>query len=485
MKQRTLNHKMQKIDSIDALSLYAQLTNNGRKANSLLFSNHEKDDCASFIISQSALKIEYIDKHLIYHALTPFGEQLIQDYFQLQNLTKQYTIAIQDHAPLSFIHPALEKINQFIKIYKVKVAILFSFEFYDCIESLPTTQETENNFPQLIVFVPELYFEIKTKTQICLAHFNSFSNNTNVFENIISKLAEPQKTHLLTKESTQKIEPTLSIQPNDSEFIRQIATAKQNIQKGNVYQIVLSRAFSLPCPNPFASFEQLRKSNPTAYQFYYHCDHFIVFGASPETSIKVENQNNKKRITLHPIAGTKPRGFDHQKNIATDIDVHNEKALLSDPKELAEHMMLVDLARNDISKIAIAGTTKVTALTQVSKHSEVMHLYSIVEGELPTTFDCIHAFSACLNMGTLSGAPKLKATKLIKEIEQTQRGAYGGAIGWIAADETCDTAIIIRSACVQNGIATIRAGAGIVFDSDPKTEVTETYLKAKTVINAI
>lgn len=481
MKQRTLIHKIQKIDPIDALSLYAQLTNNGCNANSLLFSNHEKNDSASFIISQSALKIEYINKHLVYHALTPFGEQLIQDYFQLQNLRKSYTIEIQDHEPLSPIHPALEEINQLIKMYKIKVAILFGFEFYDCIENLPAMQKTENNFPQLIVFVPEIYFEIKEKMQTFFACFNSFSNNTNAFQEIISKLSTSQKVHPPTKETTQKIESTLTIQPNDSEFMDQIATAKQHIQKGNVYQIVLSRAFSLPCPNPFASFKKLRKNNPTAYQFYYHCDHSIVFGASPETSIKIENQ----KIVLHPIAGTKPRGVDYQEQIVADLDIINENALLSDPKEMAEHMMLVDLARNDISKIAVAGSTKVTALSQVSKHSHVMHLYSIVEGELPPTFDCIHAFSACLNMGTLSGAPKLRATTLIKEIEKTPRNTYGGAIGWISPDETCDTAIIIRSACVQNGVATIRAGAGIVFDSDPKTEVTETYLKAKTVINAI
>lgn len=485
MKQRTLNQNMQQIDYTDALSLYGQLSNNGRKANSLLFTSHIKSESTSFIISQSALKIEFINKNLVYHALTTFGQELLQDYFHLKKPTNIYTIEIHNHDPLSPYHPALEEINRFIKKYKTKVAIIFGFEFYECIENLPATPHTENSFPNFIVFVPELYFEISTHEKKCVAYFNSFTNNTEAFQNAISKPALTIEENNKEKTHTQKDNSTLTIKPDDSEFMRQIAEAKQHIQKGNVYQVVLSREFSLPCPKPFASFKQLIKSNPSAYQYYYHCDQNIIFGASPETSIKIEHKNHKKKITLYPIAGTKPRGFDQYQNIVEKIDARIEKELLSDSKEIAEHMMLVDLARNDISKIAVAGTTEVTALTQVSKHSQVMHLYSIVEGELPSHFDCIHAFTACLNMGTLSGAPKLRATELIKEIEKSPRGAYGGAIGWLSADETCDTAIIIRSARVQNDVAIIRAGAGIVFDSVPQTEANETYLKAKAVIHAI
>jgi anthranilate synthase component 1 len=184
-------------------------------------------------------------------------------------------------------------------------------------------------------------------------------------------------------------------------------------------------------------------------------------------------------VEVKPIAGTRPRGKD------ADEDDQMEADLRLDVKEVAEHMMLVDLARNDVARVSIAGTRRVAGLMNVERYARVMHLVSSVTGTLRPGYDALHALQACLNIGTLSGAPKIKATQLLRGAEKTRRGPYGGAIGWLAGDGRMDTGVVIRSALVKDGIAFVRAGAGIVHDSEPMREADETRRKASAILAAI
>jgi anthranilate synthase component 1 len=184
-------------------------------------------------------------------------------------------------------------------------------------------------------------------------------------------------------------------------------------------------------------------------------------------------------VEVKPIAGTRPRGTN------SDEDDRLEADLRLDHKEIAEHMMLVDLARNDVARVSMSGSRRVAALMTVERYARVMHLVSSVKGRLDSGFDALHALQACLNVGTLSGAPKIRATELLRRTEKTKRGPYGGAIGWLNGDGMMDTGVVIRSAVVKDGYAYVRAGAGVVHDSDPQAEADETRRKASAILSAI
>jgi anthranilate synthase component 1 len=204
-----------------------------------------------------------------------------------------------------------------------------------------------------------------------------------------------------------------------------------------------------------------------------------LFGASPETSVRITRESGKPILEVKPIAGTRPRGA------SQDEDDRMEADLRLDGKEAAEHMMLVDLARNDVARVSEPGTRHVAALMTLEKYARVMHLVSSVKGVLANGYDALHALQTCLNVGTLSGAPKLKATELLRKYEKTRRGPYGGAIGWLNGEGLLDTGVVIRSALVKDGMAYVRAGAGVVHDSDPIAEADETRRKASAMLSAI
>ncbi|MEE6081247.1 anthranilate synthase component I, partial [Avibacterium paragallinarum] len=290
----------------------------------------------------------------------------------------------------------------------------------------------------------------------------------------------------------QKIEPHLTIQPastevsvniEDEPFKDIIRRLKHHINIGDVFQIVPSRRFSMACPNPLATYRQLKVNNPSPYMFYMQDEDFTLFGASPESALKYSQDS--RQLEIYPIAGSRPRGFDAQGNIDPELDARLELELRLDKKELAEHLMLVDLARNDIARVCQSGTRQVKDLMQVDRYSHIMHLVSRVVGKLRPELDALHAYQACMNMGTLTGAPKIKAMQLIYQVEQQKRHSYGGAVGYLSSDGNFDTCIVIRSAFVQNNIAYIQAGCGEVLDSDPQMEADETRHKARAVINAI
>lgn len=259
-------------------------------------------------------------------------------------------------------------------------------------------------------------------------------------------------------------------------FYKIVRRAKENIKNGDVFQVVLSQRFHLPAENkPFNVYRYLRVSNPSPYMYFLKFDDYCLAGSSPEMLLRCENG----LVETCPIAGTRRRGQTREE------DDRLAKELLQDPKELAEHAMLVDLGRNDIGKVAEFGTVQVTEYMRVLRYSQVMHLSSTVRGELQPGKTAFDALKAVFPAGTLSGAPKIRAMEIIDELEPTRRGVYGGAIGFIAFNGSLDCCITIRTILFKNGKAYFQAGCGIVADSVPENEYEETKIKAGALLKAL
>ena len=259
-------------------------------------------------------------------------------------------------------------------------------------------------------------------------------------------------------------------------FERMVEAAKEHINGGDIIQVVLSQRFSRPTTAaPFAVYRALRALNPSPYLFYLQLGDFQLIGASPEMLVQVRDG----QLATRPIAGTRPRGA------TPDEDAAHAAALLADPKERAEHLMLVDLGRNDIGRVATIGSVRVPGLFQVEHYSHVMHLVSQVTGALRPGLTAADALQSCFPAGTLSGAPKVRAMQIIADLEQDARGSYGGAVGYLSASGNLDMAITIRTILLRDGVATVQAGAGIVADSVPATEREESENKARALMVAL
>jgi anthranilate synthase component 1 len=278
--------------------------------------------------------------------------------------------------------------------------------------------------------------------------------------------------------------PPVLTDTTQNEYEEMVRTAKKHIIDGDIFQVVLSRTIIEPCGDePLDVYRRLRQLNPSPYMFYIHSPNTILLGSSPELNLRVSGTENRQ-VEIRPIAGTKPRGRLGGK-IDPDTDFRYEAELKIDRKELAEHMMLVDLARNDIARVARPGSRIVTELLTAEKYESVQHLVSNVRGTLADNLDALSAYLATMNMGTLTGAPKIEAMKIIRRLEKTKRGYYGGAVMYLTVDGQFDSGITIRSLQVKNSTAYIRVGAGIVHDSVPKTEFEETEHKANSCLHAV
>ncbi|MFC4777570.1 anthranilate synthase component I [Paenibacillus sp. GCM10023252] len=260
------------------------------------------------------------------------------------------------------------------------------------------------------------------------------------------------------------------------QFISNVEQAKEYIRAGDIFQVVLSQRFSIETDvDPLHVYRVLRTMNPSPYMYYLKMGEEIIVGTSPEALVKV----NGDRVETRPIAGTRPRGR------TTEEDQRLERELLADEKERAEHLMLVDLGRNDIGRVSEFGTVKCDSYMEVERYSHVMHIVSNVSGKLHKDKDFFDAFISCLPAGTVSGAPKLRAMGIIAELENEARGAYAGAIGYLGFGGSMDTCITIRTIIFKGGKAYVQAGAGIVWDSVPESEYTETVNKAMGMLKAV
>jgi len=255
-----------------------------------------------------------------------------------------------------------------------------------------------------------------------------------------------------------------------------VRKAKEHIQAGDIFQVVLSQRLSMEVScDPFDIYRALRFINPSPYMFFLRMDSLHLVGSSPEMLVKVRHG----RVEYGPIAGTRPRGR------TAEEDAQLAEDLLNDAKERAEHIMLVDLGRNDVGRVSRFGTVRVTDLMRVEKYSHVMHIVSSVEGELLQGLDCFDALAACLPAGTVSGAPKVRAMEIIENLEPCRRGIYAGAVGYVDFSGNLDTCIALRTLVLKDGVAFIQAGGGIVADSDPERERMESINKAMALMRAV
>lgn len=300
---------------------------------------------------------------------------------------------------------------------------------------------------------------------------NAYFAGRKRLEKLLTKLRQPVE---IPTEKAVSMEPAVS-EFKEIDFIAAVERAKQYIYDGDIMQVVLSQRSSKPYnASTLGLYRALRSLNPSPYMFYYHFDDFFVVGASPEILVRLEDD----LVTVRPIAGTRPRGKNAQQDAEFAAD------LLADPKELAEHVMLMDLGRNDIGRVAQTSSVKVTENMQIENYSHVMHIVSNVEGKLKPGLNAMDVLRATFPAGTVSGAPKVRAMEIIDELEISKRGVYAGAVGYLGFNGDMDLAIAIRTGVIKDGKLHVQAGAGIVADSIPQNEWIETQSKAKAILRA-
>lgn len=524
------------------VELFSALTDFGKKTDCLLLESGEPGEShceKSILIVQSAMRIRINQKKIYFEALTENGcallKQLDFNEFEIINKTDNMISLVSPEPSDAFtLEQRLQANDVFSSIRSLMsqckllddyskrsfmLAGLLGYDLIDYFEHIAKNPATDKSTPfstdEIQIPEDDLYLLIP-ETRILLDHVYQ----TAVMEQLVVSDGESKNLYHQAKSDLAKIESTIknlenqtqgentgdetesfqqfldanklrvqqsinkiSVDCSDAEYEEMVKRAKKYIQKGDVFQVVPSRTFSCECKNSLYHYYCLTQQNPSPYQFYFSSCSFKLFGASPESAVKYSTEDNN--VEIYPIAGTAKRGRDEAGNIDLDLDNRLECQLRLDEKELAEHMMLVDLARNDIARISKTATRHVAELLKVDRYSHVMHLVSRVTGQLKPELDAFHAYRACLNMGTLTGAPKLRATEIIRKLEGHKRGYYGGAIGYFDALGSLDSAIIIRTAIVKDGRASVTAGAGIVADSIPANEAKETLQKASAVLKAI
>ncbi len=337
--------------------------------------------------------------------------------------------------------------------------------------------------PDILLMVSEdlLVFDNLSGKMLLLTHADPAQ--AEAYDQAQARLSE-LVTNLRELKSAPKPHPAVK-QVEESDFISgftqqgyeaAVLKAKEYINDGDIMQVVLSQRMSIPFhASALDLYRALRCLNPSPYMYYLHLDDFHIVGSSPEILVRLEDGE----ITVRPIAGTRPRGANHA------LDLALEQELLADPKELAEHLMLIDLGRNDTGRVAKIGSVKLTDKMIVERYSHVMHIVSNVTGELQADKSAFDVLAATFPAGTVSGAPKIRAMEIINELEPVKRGIYSGAVGYISWSGNLDTAIAIRTAVIKDQTLHIQAGAGIVYDSIPRNEWEETMNKGRAVFRAV
>ncbi|WP_457677522.1 anthranilate synthase component I [Thermovibrio sp.] len=365
---------------------------------------------------------------------------------------------------------------------------LFGYLAYDAVKffepRVKVREDKEDSYLYDMFFsLPEalvVFDNLKNTITVISYAVNGKGEFENEFNRAVEKIEEIERA-LREERAKFEVKPVKSsegwkVNFKDKEFMEAVERAKEFVRAGDVIQVVLSRRFEKPFyGEPLTLYRALRHVNPSPYMYFLDYQDFQIVGASPEVLVRVENGV----IETRPIAGTRRRG----KNPQEDLEL--ERELLSDEKERAEHIMLVDLARNDVGRVAQVGSVKVNQLMVIERYSHVMHIVSNVVGKLKEGEDQFSVLKACFPAGTVSGAPKVRAMEIIDEIEPSERGVYAGAVGYFSFDGNMDTAIAIRTAVVRRDKVYVQAGAGIVADSVPELEAKETLNKARALFKAV
>ena len=359
----------------------------------------------------------------------------------------------------------------------------FGYETIGLVETLPRAPQSELALPDMLFARPALVlvFDGLTDALHCVAPL--WADAGLAPEAAIAAAAERIDEALRQLGEAAPPPPRLGDAPDlalnpvmaEADYARIVLAAQEYIAAGDIFQVVLAQRFTCPFPlPPMALYRALRRVNPSPFLYFLDLPGFAVVGSSPEILVRVRNGE----VTIRPIAGTRPRG-------ATEAeDRANEDSLLADPKECAEHLMLLDLGRNDVGRVAAAGTVQVTGSFTIERYSHVMHIVSNVVGQLDPSKDALDALFAGFPAGTVSGAPKVRACQIIAELEPETRGPYAGGVGYFAPDGSVDSCIVLRTAVVKDGVMHVQAGAGIVADSMPEYEAAECRHKAGALIAA-
>ncbi|HSJ79504.1 MAG TPA: chorismate-binding protein [Erythrobacter sp.] len=356
------------------------------------------------------------------------------------------------------------------------------YETIGLVETLPRAADSPLELPDMLFVRPTviLVFDGLTNALFAIAPIWEASDPQAAVERAgeridatLSQLAQPAPTsdHAVLPDSLPDLAPVIAADDYKAMALR----AKDYILAGDIFQVVLAQRFTCPFPlPPLALYRALRRVNPSPFLYFLDLPGFALVGSSPEILVRVR----EGEVTIRPIAGTRPRGA------TRDEDIANEASLLADPKERAEHLMLLDLGRNDVGRVAAAGTVEVTDSFTIERYSHVMHIVSNVVGQLDPSKDALDGLFAGFPAGTVSGAPKIRACQIIAELEPETRGAYAGGVGYFAPDGSLDSCIVLRTAVVKDGVMHVQAGAGIVADSDPEYELAECRAKSGALIAA-
>ena len=466
---------------INQVLYYELKSNNSREVENLI--NNFLQDKNSFIF-------ESVEKGIIKGRYTIFGKNP-DKIWEFNNKNIYY---INKNKKKKIKGDPVEIINNIIKNFNFKTpkklpplcSLLAGYFSYDtiryfekikdtCIDDLkipdirimrPTTLVIHDNLQKKIFFIKNCFSDKKISN-----YEKKYTDIQDELNNIIiqSKISASYNDKKLVKK-------TIKSNISKKQFLENVKKAKKYIQIGDIFQVVLSQRFETKLTKkPLSIYKKLRLTNPSPFMFYFNFNDFQIIGASPEILVRLRDN----KVTIRPIAGTRPRG----KNLSEDN--FYKKDLLSDKKEISEHLMLLDLGRNDIGKISKINSVKVTEQFKIEKYSHVMHIVSNVTGEFDKKKSKYDTLMAGFPAGTVSGAPKIRAMEIIDELEKNKRKIYAGGIGYFSANGDFDTCIALRTALAKNGKYYVQAGAGIVADSIPEKEFQETVNKSKALIKAL
>ncbi len=362
---------------------------------------------------------------------------------------------------------------------------MVGYDWVRFVERIPDRNPDELALPDLFFVFPEtvVAFDNVKHSALIIRHVAlaagedaraAYRREAAALDAVVARLREP----LPARPHGAAVRQPMDVLPSHTpeQYHDAVKRAREYIEAGDIFQVVLGQRWRMPLQiEPFSIYRQLRRVDPSPYLFFLRCEGAVLIGASPEILVRLRDGT----VEVRPIAGTRRRGR------TPDDDLAMERELLADPKERAEHVMLVDLGRNDVGRVAETGSVKVTELATIERYSHVMHIVSHVEGRLRPGLDWLDCLRATFPAGTLTGAPKVRAMEIIDELETLRRGPFGGCVGYVDYGGNMDTAITIRTAVVKDGWIHLQAGAGVVADSDPRLEHLECRNKAAAVIRAI
>ena len=445
-----------------------------------------------FLVEKNSFIFESVEKGKIKGRYTIFG----RNPDKIWEFNNNYGYLIQNKKKIKIKGNPEKLIEKIIEDFKFKTPSIlppisslisgyFSYDSIRYIEKIPNTCKDDLKLPDVRLLRPRtliIYDNLKKKIFYIINVFNdekitNFSKKYTQVQNELNSLYN-NNFNIKKKNNIKKSSSRINIKSNTSKssFLNMVKKAKNFIKIGDIFQVVLSQRFEAKLSkDPIDIYKKLRVTNPSPFMFFFNFPDFQIIGASPEILVRLRDN----KITVRPIAGTRPRGKNYTQ------DKFYEKDLLNDKKELSEHLMLLDLGRNDAGKVSKINTVKVTESFTIERYSHVMHIVSNVTGVYNNKYSKFKSLLAGFPAGTVSGAPKIRAMEIIDQLEKTKRKVYAGGIGYFSANGEFDTCIALRTAMVKNKKFYVQAGAGIVADSVPLKEYEETVNKAKALINAL